>query len=100
MSGTWGAQWRGVGGTSVVSGERLRSRLHLYGFDGEGVSLDGGLNGDVVSGVGDEGFWIADFVDLVADDEDGGRASLDALGGTVSGVGLAFGGTHGGRDEA
>jgi hypothetical protein len=75
-------------------------QLHLYGFDGEGVSLDGAFDGNLVSGVGNEGFRVGDLVDLVAYDEDGGGATLDALGGAVGGVGHALGSAHGVGDEA
>ena len=60
--------------------------LHFDGLDGERISLEGAFDGDVVSGVGDEGVGIGDLVDFVADDEDGGGASLDALGGAVGAI--------------
>jgi hypothetical protein len=74
--------------------------LHFDGFDCEGVALDGAFDDDVVSGVRDEGVWVGDLVDLIADDEYGGGAALDAFGGTVGAVGFAFGGAHGIGDEA
>jgi hypothetical protein len=74
--------------------------LHFDGSDGEGISLKGAFDDDVMSGVRDEGVGIGDLVDLVADDEYWGGASLDAFGGTVGAVGVAFGGAHGVGDEA
>jgi hypothetical protein len=74
--------------------------LHFDRLDGERISLEGAFDGDVVSGVGDEGVGVGDLVDLVANDEDGGGASLDALGSAVGAIFVALGGAHGIGDEA